>query len=127
MPDSIFTRIIKGEIPVHKIYEDDKTLAFMDINPVTPGHVLVVPKTQADIWALPDEDYQALMTTVRKVAERVQDVLKPVRTGVQVVGIDVKDHAHVHVIPFNTVAEFRGLPRTASDSELATMADMLRF
>ena len=127
MSDSIFTKIINGEIPAHKVYEDDKTLAFMDVNPVLPGHVLVVPKTQADIWALPDQDYQVLMATVRKVARRIQAVLKPARTGVQIVGIDVEDHAHVHVIPFNTVKEFRGLPYQAADSELKSMAKKLRF
>ena len=99
----------------------------MDINAVTPGHVLVVPKNQFDIWDLPDDDYQSLMKTVRAVAKRVQAVLKPVRTGIQVVGIDVKDHAHVHIIPFNDVAEFRGIPHPASESDLAAMAQKLRF
>lgn len=71
MGDSIFTKIIKGEIPCHKVYEDDKTLAFLDIHPVTPGHTLVIPKIQIDEFQdLPTEDYRALMDTVQKVAKR---------------------------------------------------------
>jgi len=125
--DSIFTKIIKGEIPCHKVYEDDKTLAFLEINPIQPGHVLVVPKVQKHIWDLPDEDYHALMSSVKKVANRIQEVLKPDRVGLQVVGVDVRDHAHVHVFPFNGMAEYRQLPHPAGDEELAEMAEKLRF
>ena len=65
MEDSVFTKIIKGEIPCYKIYEDDKTLAFLDIAPEVMGHTLVVPKNQVDkIYELPDEDYVAVMATV---------------------------------------------------------------
>src|ERR1035441_9554415 len=82
MADSIFTKIIKGEIPCHKIYEDDKTFAFLDIHPKQPGHVLVVPKQETDhIWDLPDEEYLAVMTTVKKVSLRIREVLKPSRVG----------------------------------------------
>ena len=63
---SIFTKIIQGEIPCYKIYEDDKTFAFLDIHPESKGHVLVIPKNEVDkIYELPDEDYQALMAAVR--------------------------------------------------------------
>ena len=66
MEDTIFTKIIKGEIPSHKIYEDEKTFAFLDIHPLTDGHVLVVPKVQVEfIWDLKPEDYQAVMATVQ--------------------------------------------------------------
>jgi histidine triad (HIT) family protein len=68
MQDSIFTKIIKGEIPSHKVYEDDKTIAFLDINPTQPGHTLVVPKKQVEfLWDLDTDDYQAVMETARKV------------------------------------------------------------
>lgn len=127
MSDSVFSKIIKGDIPTHKIYEDDKTFAFLDIQPIKSGHVLVVPKDQIDIWDLSDEDYQALMTTVRKVARRIEEVLKPERVGVQIVGIDINNHAHVHVFPFDNMAEYRQLPQPATDEELASMAKKLRF
>ena len=125
MSDSVFTKIIKGEIPSHKIYENDKTVAFMNIEQITPGHVLVVPKKQIDIWDLPDEDYQALMLTVKKVARRIREVLKPRRVGIQVVGVDIENHAHIHVFPFNNMGEYRQMPQMATDSELAAMAKRL--
>ncbi len=101
VPDSIFTKIIKGEIPCHKVYEDDRTIAFMDIHPAQPGHVLVVPKVQVDNFQdLPDADYMAVWKTVKIVAQQVKAVLKPKRVGVHVEGFDVP-HAHVHLIPIN--------------------------
>ena len=67
---SVFSKIIAGEIPCYKIYEDDKTLAFLDINPETRGHTLVIPKLEVDkIYDLPDEDYEALMATVKKISQ----------------------------------------------------------
>ena len=127
MSDSVFTKIIKGEIPSFKVYEDDKTLAFMNIEQITPGHVLVVPKKQVDIWDLSEEDYQALMSTVKKVARRIKEVLSPRRVGVQVVGVDIENHAHVHVFPFNNMGDYRLLPQPTEDKDLAEMAKKLRF
>lgn len=124
MEDSIFTKIIKGEIPCHKVYEDARTLAFMDIHPTQPGHVLVVPKTQADIWNLSDNDYQALMSTVKKVARRIQKVITTQRVGVQVVGIDIQEHAHVHVFPFNTMEEYVNRPDMNAEPDHAALAAM---
>ena len=73
---SIFTRIIDGDIPSHKIYEDDKTLAFLDIFPAVPGHTVIVPKTQVEfVWDLSDDYYQALMATTKKVAKHLQVTL----------------------------------------------------
>ena len=138
MSDSIFTKIIKGEIPCHKVYEDEKTFAFLDIGPLLPGHVLVVPKTQIDhIDDLPDDDYQALFTTVRKVAKRVKEVLGTQRAVIQVWGFDVP-HAHVHVIPADSGKQFlqaladhidaaKKFPYQPSAEELAALADKLAF
>src|SRR5688572_12909047 len=68
MVDSVFTKIINGDIPSHKVYEDELVLAFMDINPVQPGMILVIPKKQIDHFTdLPDEDYQAVMAAVKKI------------------------------------------------------------
>ena len=128
---SIFTKIINGDIPSHKIYEDDSTFAFLDIMPVTPGHVLIVPKRQVEfVWDLTDDEYLALMTTAKKVGSRIRSVLKPSYVSQFVIGVDVP-HAHVHVLPFeqsNQIRDALGAERTkAPDSELAAMADKLRF
>ena len=97
---SIFTQIINGEIPAYKIYEDDKTIAFLDIHPETLGHTLVVPKLEVDkIYDLPDEDYIALMQTVKKLSKHLEDKLGA-RTLWKVVGTDVP-HAHVHLEPYD--------------------------
>ena len=97
---SVFTKIINGEIPCYKIYEDDKTLAFLDIHPETKGHTLVIPKKEVDkIYDLEDEDYQALMATVKKISKNMEKVLG-VRTLWKVVGTDVP-HAHVHLEPYD--------------------------
>jgi histidine triad (HIT) family protein len=75
MSDSIFTKIIKGEIPCYKVYEDETTFAFLDIHPVQPGHVLVVPKAQIEfLWDLDDETYKNLMLIARKLARRLKEV-----------------------------------------------------
>ena len=97
---SIFTRIIQGEIPCYKIYEDDKTFAFLDIHPESKGHVLVIPKNEVDkIYELSDEDYQALMATVKKLSQHMEKQLGA-RTLWKVVGTDVP-HAHVHLMPLD--------------------------
>ena len=97
---SIFTKIINGEIPCYKIYEDDKTLAFLDINPETKGHTLVIPKNEVDkIYDLPDEDYEALMKTVKKLSKHYENILGA-RTLLKVIGTDVP-HAHVHLMPYD--------------------------
>jgi len=130
MQDSIFTKIINGEIPSHKIYEDDKTLAFLDIHPKTPGHTLVIPKKQVEfIWDLEDEDYQAVMATVKKVALRLKEVLGGPYVGELVVGIDVP-HAHVHVYTFANMEESQHIPDPNTDPDhdaLAEIAKKLAF
>src|SRR5437868_634387 len=123
---SIFTKIIKGEIPSHKIYEDDKTFAFLDINPKTPGHTLVVPKNEIEyIWDLPDEDYIALMQSVKKVGNRIREVLRPKWVGTQVEGVAVP-HAHIHVFPFNSIDEYRRIPDPAAQPDQAALAEMAK-
>lgn len=97
---SVFTKIIQGEIPSYKVYEDDKTVAFLDIHPETKGHVLVVPKVEVDkIYDLSDEDYSALMTTVKKLSKHMEDILGT-RILWKVIGTDVP-HAHVHLEPYD--------------------------
>jgi histidine triad (HIT) family protein len=126
MQDSIFTKIIKGEIPCHKVYEDDKTFAFLDIHPVQPGHVLVVPKVQIEfVWDLGEEDYQALMATVKKVALRVRAVMAPPYVHERIVGIDVP-HAHVHLIPFTESVELRNQPNMQAEPNHTSLAEIAK-
>lgn len=126
---SIFTKIINGEIPSHKVYEDDATYAFLDIHPLNPGHVLVIPKHQTQfIWDLPPQDYQALMATVQKVGLQLKQKLALPYVGIQVVGVDVP-HAHVHVIPFTEAHELRKEPgaQDPDHAQLAATAEKIRF
>jgi len=126
MQDSIFTQIIRGEIPCHKIYEDDKTLAFLDIHPIQPGHTLVIPKKQIEfVWDLDSEDYQAVMATAQKVALRLREVFSTPYIGSQVVGVDVP-HAHIHLIPFATTAELRNQPDMQAEPDHAALAELAK-
>lgn len=126
MQETIFTKIIRGEIPSYKIYEDDKTFAFLDINPIQPGHVLVVPKNPKEfLWDLDGDDYQAVMATVQKIGQKIRQELKPKYVGVEVLGMDVP-HAHVHVIPFNTKDEFRHIPDPNNAPSEGAMAEMAK-
>ena len=129
MQDSLFTKIIKGEIPSHKVYEDDKTLAFLSIYPSVPGHTLVIPKTQVEsLWDLNADDYLAVMQTAQKVALRLRDVLKVERVGEKVVGLDIP-HAHIHLVPFNAAEEYYAKETTdePDHAALAAIAERLRF
>ena len=125
MEESVFTKIIKGEIPCHKIYEDEKTLAFLDIHPESMGHVLVIPKVQVDkIYELPEDDYVALWASVKKVAKRMEDVLGQ-RTLMKVIGTDVP-HAHVHLMPYDTTWKY-GRILEPLDSEMKEIQEKLAF
>jgi histidine triad (HIT) family protein len=130
MKDSIFAKIVKGEIPCHKIYEDDKVLAFLDVYPAQPGHTLVLPKNGAEfVWDLADDDYDAVMSTSKKIALRLREVLGVKFVGQQVVGVDVP-YAHVHLIPFNTVVEYKSPQDMSGEPDheaLAAMAEKLRL
>jgi histidine triad (HIT) family protein len=122
MQDSIFTKIVKGEIPCHKVYEDEHTLAFLDIHPIQPGHTLVIPKKQIEfVWDLDEDDYNAVMSTAQKVAQRLRAIMQTPYIGEQVIGVDVP-HAHVHVIPFTTVAQFRTVPDMKAEPDHAALA-----
>ena len=128
---SIFTKIIRGELPAHTLYEDERTLAFLDIFAVVEGHTLVIPKKQVEfLWDLGEDDYRAVMLTAKKVAARLREVLQVPYVGEKVVGTDVP-HAHVHLVPFHTSAEYHRAGqenREEADHEaLATLAARLAF
>ncbi len=126
MQDSIFTKIVKGDIPAHKIYEDEYVLAFLDIHPVQPGHTLIIPKKQVEfVWDLPADDYRSVMDAAQKVARRLREVLDVPYVGEQVIGVDVP-HAHVHLIPFHTVSEFRAVPDVDSQPDHAALSELAK-
>lgn len=130
MEESIFTKIIKGEIPSHKVYEDDLTLAFLDIKGTVEGHVLVISKRQVEfLWDLPPEEYSAVMNTCYKVANRIKEVFKPKMVGIKVMG-EAVPHVHVHLIPFNDISEYKGSPNMSIETDhqkLAEIASKLAF
>ena len=122
---SIFTRIIEGEIPSYKIYEDEKTYAFLDINPESKGHTLVVPKVEVDkIYELSDEDYHALWASVKKVATRIEEVSGR-RAVMKVIGTDVP-HAHVHIMPIDDTWEY-GKTLSLTEDEFREIQEKLAF
>jgi histidine triad (HIT) family protein len=130
MNETIFTKIIRGDIPSHKIYEDELTYVFLDIHPIQPGHTLVIPKLPVEfLWDLPDEEYQAVMATAKKVALRLREVTKKPFIGERVIGIDVP-HAHVHLIPFAEASDLHRSQNTGQEPDhamLAALAEQLHF
>lgn len=102
---SIFTKIIKGEIPCYKIAEDDNFLAFLDVNPNAKGHTLCVPKQEIDkIFDIDDDLYIGLMQFSKKIATALEKTVPCKRIGIAVIGLEVP-HAHVHLIPLNEMVE----------------------
>ena len=105
MQDSIFTRIIKGEIPSFKIAENENFLAFLDVMPLRIGHTLVIPKKQVDyIYDLNDDVLSDLFVFSKQVALKIESKINCKRIGVSVIGLEVP-HAHIHLIPINNVAD----------------------
>ena len=124
---TIFSKIIAGEIPCYKVAEDEKNFAFLDINPVNKGHVLVVPKTENDyIFNLSDDDYQSLTMFARRVAKAIDKALPCKRVGVAVIGLEVP-HAHIHLIPIVEEKEmsFDKQKLTLPAEEMQAIADAI--
>jgi histidine triad (HIT) family protein len=125
---TLFTRIIQGEIPCHKIAENDKFIAFLDITPVAKGHTLVVPKMEVDYFFDLNSDLLAEINLFAKeVASKLQKTIPCRRIGVAIIGLEVP-HAHVHLIPLNTMADinFSAERLKMSHEELATLATEIR-
>lgn len=100
---SIFSRIVKGEIPSYKIAEDDNYLAFLDINPLAKGHTLVIPKKEVDnLFDLDDQLYQGLCLFAKKIAKAIEKCIPCAKVGVAVIGLEVP-HAHIHLVPINGI------------------------
>ena len=102
---SIFSKIVRGEIPSYKIAEDDNYLAFLDIFPLAVGHVLVIPKNETDsIFELNDQEYQGLWLFAKKISNAIEKTIPCKRVGIAVIGLEVP-HAHIHLIPLETVED----------------------
>ncbi len=118
---TIFSRIAAGEIPSYKVAEDKDHFAFLDINPVHPGHVLVIPRKETDyIFDLSDEEYSSLMLFAKRVAKAIRKAIPCKKVGVTVIGLDV-NHVHVHLVPMETGADMNfcapKLPLPAEEME----------
>jgi histidine triad (HIT) family protein len=125
---SIFSRIVAGEIPCHRVAEDDRFLAFLDIMPLAEGHTLVIPKVEVDrIWDLEPALLGDLHVFSQKVALALEDAIPCQRVGQAVIGLEVP-HAHVHLIPLNHVADinFERPKLTVSQEDLAATAEKIR-
>lgn len=125
---SIFTRIVQGGIPCHKVAEDDRFLAFLDISPIRAGHTLVIPKEEVDrFFDLSPDLLSHIMPFAQHVAKKIERVVPCDRVGVSVVGLEVP-HAHVHLIPIDQVSDMDfARPRLKlSNEELAALAARIR-
>jgi len=121
---TIFTKIIKGEIPCYKIAEDDKYFAFLDINPLKAGHTLVVPKQETDyLFDLEDDQLAGMVIFSKKVAEAIKSAIPCNRIGVAVLGLEVP-HAHIHLVPMNSMDDvnFRNPKLKLSPEEFRDIA-----
>jgi len=124
---SLFSRIIQGEIPCHKILENQEFLAFLDIKPLTPGHTLVIPKKEVDyLFDLEDDLLGKLINFSKKVAAMIKKEISCKRIGIIVAGLEVP-HAHVHLVPINALGDLSFTKAThTSDEDLAKVAEGIR-
>lgn len=129
MQESVFTKIIKGEISCHKVYEDEQVVAFLDIHPINPGHTLLVPKKQTDhLWDLEEAEYHHIWDVAKQLAGHIQETLQPERVGVIVEGFGVP-HAHIHLIPLihgNDIKKHQDLTAEPDHEALAAIAEKLQ-
>lgn len=125
---SIFTKIVKGEIPCHKIAETDDFLAFLDVFPLVKGHTLVIPKKETDyIFDLEKQEYSGLWLFAQTVAIAMKKVIPCEKVGVAVIGLEVL-HAHIHLVPINGVGDinFSKPKLTLPKEELAATAALIK-
>lgn len=124
---SIFTKIVKGEIPCHKVMEDTDYLAFLDIRPISPGHTLVIPKKEVDyIFDLDDKTLTDLMVFAKTVAQKIRKSVECERVGIMVAGLEVP-HAHVHLVPIRSVSDLNfANAKVVSSDQLAKLAEQIR-
>lgn len=123
---TIFSRIAAGEIPSYKVAETDLYFAFLDINPVQPGHVLVIPKKEVDyIFDIDDEEYAGLQLFAKKVARALRRAVPCRKVGVAVIGLEVP-HAHIHLVPMSKEGDLDFTKKTTlPDAEMKAIADAI--
>lgn len=123
---TIFTKIIEGEIPCHKILENDRYLAFLDIRPINPGHCLVIPKKEIDyIFDVDDELLSGLMVFAKKVAVKIKKAVSCKRVGVMVAGLEVP-HTHIHLVPIFKISDLNfANAKPMSNDELKKIAEKI--
>lgn len=124
---SLFSRIVNGEIPCYRVAESEGCLAFLDINPLVQGHVLVIPKKEVDyIFDLDDETYRDLWLFSKRVSKAIKKVVPCKRIGVAVIGLEVP-HAHIHLIPMNRVGDlnFASAKLSPSKEDLQETAEKI--
>lgn len=125
---TIFSKIIAGEIPCHKVAENEQFLAFLDIMPLRKGHVLVIPKQEVDyLFDIDDAMLADMMVFAKQVAQKIKAVFPCKKVGMKVIGLEVP-HAHIHLIPINGVADmnFAQEKLTLTNDELAAIAQSLQ-
>ena len=125
---SIFTKIINGEIPSHKIAENENFIAFLDVMPLVEGHVLVVPKKEIDyIFDMSAVEFKELWSFAQSIAPAIEKVIPCKRIGIAVIGLEVP-HAHIHLVPLNRVGDinFSQPKMTVSQEQLALTAERIR-
>jgi len=124
---TIFSRIVAGEIPSYKIYEDERYYAFLDIHPLARGHTLVIPKVETDyLFDLEDDLLGGMMVIAKKVARAIDKTMDCKRVGIAVLGLEVP-HAHIHLIPINSLydIEFSKPKLSFSEEEFRTTARLI--
>jgi len=123
---SLFTRIVNGEIPCHKILEDEHYLAFLDIRPINSGHTLVIPKREVNyVFDLDDYLFSGLTLFSKKVAKKIKKAIPCKKIGVMICGLEVP-HTHIHLIPINSIGDMNFANASdASNEELAIVAEKI--
>ena len=129
MPDSIFAKIVAGELPAEIVYQDDRHLAFLSIMPHNPGHTIVIPKQTdtGNFWEMEPSALAELVTCAQTVSRVLLSELKPKRIGLVFEGFGVEDYVHINLVPINQPGDLdHGAAHAVSPAELAKVADRLR-
>jgi len=125
---SIFTKIVQGEIPSYKVYEDERFLAFLDAFPLAKGHTLLIPKEEIDyLFDLPDELYRDMLMLAKKIATGLEKAIPCKRIGVAVLGLEVP-HAHIHLVPMNSESDinFKNPKLSFTPEEFTEIAESIK-
>ncbi|MFD2600094.1 HIT family protein [Sphingobacterium corticis] len=125
---TIFSKIVSGELPAYKVAESNDYLAFLDVRPLTRGHVLVIPKEETDyIFDIGDDSYMSMWMFAKIVAQGIKRAIPCIRVGVAVVGLEVA-HAHIHLVPINQISDlnFENPKLSFSEDEMSETAEQIR-